>query len=196
MSERAGRLSRLLLLCYPRSWRRRYGDELLGLLVDTHLTPRSALDVAAAGIRQRLHAAGLSVSGGIAVTIGPAWRHPTAFALVAAVILLPTFVFVGASMLAYELDLGPVRALVEPTMEALANWRVIDLLLVAAPPLAAIAAVAPLVRVGIGRRTGTLEAVVTIRALALNLFVAFVALILAGMLIWHIVVESVLQAGA
>jgi hypothetical protein len=196
MSERAARLSRLLLMCYPRRWRRRYGDELLALLVDTHLTPRSAMDVAAAGIRQRLGAAGLSVRGGIAVTIGPAWRHPTAFALGAAILLLPTFAFVGASVLAYELDLRPVRALVGPTMEALANWRVIDLLLVAAPPVAAIAALAPLVRVGIGRRTGTFEAVVTIRALALNLLVAFVALILAAMLIWHVVVESVLQAGA
>jgi hypothetical protein len=130
------------------------------------------------------------------VTIGPAWRHPTAFALVAAILLLPTFAFVGASVLAYELDLRPFRLLVEPTMDALTKWRFIDLLLVAAPPLAAIAALAPLVRVGIGRRAGTLEAVVTIRALALNVFVAFVALVLAGMLIWHIVVESVLQAGA
>jgi hypothetical protein len=196
MSERPGGLSRLLLLCYPPRWRRRYGDELLALLVDTHLTPHTALDVAAAGMRQRLHAAGMSVRGGIAVSIGPAWRHPTAFALVAAILLLPTFAFVGASVLAYELDLSQVRLLVEPTMDALTKWRFIDLLLVAAPPVAAIAALAPLVRVGIGRSAGTLEAVVTIRALALNVLVALVALVLAGMLIWHIVVESVLQAGA
>jgi hypothetical protein len=164
--------------------------------MDTRLTPRSALDVAAAGIRLRLHAAGRSVSGGIAVTIGPAWRHPTAFALVAAVLILPTFVFVAASLLAYELDLQPVRLVVEPIMAVLARWRPIDLLLVAAPPLAAIAALAPLVRVGLQRRGGTLEAVVTIRALALNVFVTLAAMGLAGVLVWHIVVESVLHAGA
>ena len=130
------------------------------------------------------------------MTIGPAWRHPTAFALVAALLLLPTFTFVGASLLAYELDLQSVRSVVEPTMAALDKWRIIDLFLVASPPVAAMAALAPLLKVGFDRRAGTLEAVVTIRALALNVFVALVALALAGMLIWHIVVESVMRAGA
>jgi hypothetical protein len=196
MNGRPSRLSRLLLLCYPRSWRRRYGDELLALLTDTHLTPRTALDVACAGFRQRLHVVSRSVSGGIAVTIGPAWRHPTAFALVAAILLVPTFVFVSLSVLAYELDVQALRSVVEPTMTALGRWRIIDLFLVAAPALAAMAATAPLLKVGLDRRAGTVEAVVTIRALALNVCVALVALALAGVLIWHIVVESVMQAGA
>jgi hypothetical protein len=196
VNERGTRLSRLLLVCYPRGWRRRYGNELLALLSDTQLTPRIALDVAIAGFRQRLHAARRSFSGGIAMTIGPAWRHPTAFALVAALLLLPTFTFVGASLLAYELHLQAVRSVVEPTMAVLERWRIIDLFLVAAPPVAAMAALAPLLRVGLDRRAGTLEAVVTIRALALNVFVALVAAALAGVLIWHIVVESVTRAGA
>ena len=130
------------------------------------------------------------------MTIGPAWRHPTAFALAAAILLLPTFVFVGLSILAYELDLQALRTVVEPTMAAVDRWRIIDLFLVAAPPVAAMAALAPLLRVGLDRRAGTLEAVVTIRALALNVFVALVAAALAGVLIWHIVVESVTRAGA
>jgi hypothetical protein len=196
MNDRASGLGRLLLLCYPRTWRRRYGDELLALLTDTRLTPRSALDVAFAGFRQRLRAVSRSISGDIAVTIGPAWRHPTAFAVVAAILLFPTFLFVGLSVLAYELDLQAVRSVVEPTIAALGRWRIIDLFLVAAPPLAAMGAMAPLLKVGLDRRAGTLEAVVTIRALALNVCVALVALALAGMLIWHIVVESVMQAGA
>jgi hypothetical protein len=99
-------------------------------------------------------------------------------------------------VLAYELDVQAVRTFVESTTGVLARWRVIDLLLVAAPPLAAIAALVPLVRVGVERRDGTLEAVVTIRALGLNVLVALVSLALAGVLVWHIVVESVLQAGA
>jgi hypothetical protein len=196
MKEHASPLRRLLVLCYPRSWRRRYGDELLALLTDTGLTPRGALDVAIAGFRQRFRAATRVISGGFAVTIGPAWRHPTAFALVAALLLLPTFLFVGVSVLAYELDLRALRSVVEPTIAAVARWRVVDLFLVAAPPLAAMAALAPLLKVGVDRTAGTLEAVVTIRALALNLIVAFIALAVAGVLIWHIVVESVAQAGA
>jgi hypothetical protein len=105
-------------------------------------------------------------------------------------------VFVGLSVLAYELDVQALRSVVEPTMVALDRWRIIDLFLVAAPPVAAMAALAPLLKVGFDRSGGTLEAIVTIRALALNLFVTLVALALAGMLIWHVVVESVMQAGA
>jgi hypothetical protein len=37
---------------------------------------------------------------------------------------------------------------------------------------------------------------VTVRALALNVLVALVAMALAGLLVWHMVVESVAQAGA
>ena len=194
MSRTPRQRGRLLLLFYSRSWRERYGDELLDLLADTRITLRTALDVAAAGIRQRLRAAGSAINGGTAMTIGPAWRHPTAFALVGALLLLPTFFFVGASLLAYELDVGSVRSALGPVMDAMARWRPLDLLLVSAPPLAAIAALAPLVRLGVERRDGALQAVITVRALALNAVVALVAILLAGILVWHIVVESVLEA--
>jgi hypothetical protein len=129
------------------------------------------------------------------MTIGPAWRHPTAFAVIGAVLLLPTFAFVGASLLAYELGVDPVRGVIESVSEAMARWRVVDLLLVAAPPLAFVAALAPLLRFGVERRDGALEAVVAVRARLLNVVIGLVALLLAGLLTWHIVVESVLQAG-
>ena len=74
--------------------------------------------------------------------------------------------------------------------------RAVDLLLVLAPALAAMAAIAPLLRLGWERRDGTLQAVVTVRALALNVVVGMLAIGLGGLLVWHIVVESVLQAGA
>jgi hypothetical protein len=73
---------------------------------------------------------------------------------------------------------------------------VVDLFLVLAPALAALAALAPLLRLGWERREGTLQAVLTVRALGLNLAVGLLAIGLGGVLIWHIVVESVLQAGA
>ena len=130
------------------------------------------------------------------MTIGPAWRHPTAFALFGALLLLPTFAFVGMSVLAYQLGIDPIRALADPVQEALQRMRPIDLALVAAPPLAFIAALAPLVRVGVDRRDGGLEAVIAIRARALNVVIGLLALALAGMLVWHIVFESVMEAGA
>jgi hypothetical protein len=130
------------------------------------------------------------------MTIRPAWRHPTAFAVVGALLILPTLFFVASSMLAYELNLTAVRDLVAPIQAAMTSVRAVDLLLVLAPALAAVAAVAPLLRLGWERRDGTLQAVVTVRALAPNVAVGLVAIGLGALLVWHIVVESVLQAGA
>lgn len=190
----AGRLVTLLLLCYSPAWRHRYGDELRALLADTHLSPRTVSDVAVAGIRQRAHAAGAALNGGITMTIGPAWRHPTAFAVVAALILLPTFVVVSGSILAYQLNVQPVRGALDPMLAAIGAWQVVDQLLVMAPVLAVLAAFAPLVRLGLDRRDGALEAVVSVRALALNMAVTLLALGLGAVLVWHFVAEAVLEA--
>lgn len=192
---RAG-VAGLLLLAYPAAWRERYGNELLTLLEDEPLTARAALDVVAAGLRQRGHVARRALTGGVVMTLGPAWRHPTLFALVAAILLLPTFVFVGGSLLAYELGMDAVRGVIEPVLAGIAQVRVLDLALVVAPAVAFVAALAPLLRLGVERRDGALEAVVAVRARTLNLLVGAVALALAGVLVWHVVVESVLQVGA
>ncbi|HEX6655612.1 MAG TPA: hypothetical protein VF153_05305 [Candidatus Limnocylindria bacterium] len=186
----------MLLACYPPAWRTRYGQELADLIAEGPVTPRVALDVASAGIRQRMHAARLALTRGTVMTIGPAWRHPTAFAVIGAILLLPTFAFVGASLLGYELGITAVRGVIEPVAEAMNRSRIVDLLLVAAPPLAFVAAIAPLIRFGVERRDGALEAVVAVRTKLLNVIIGLVALLLAGLLIWHIVVESVLQLGA
>ena len=129
------------------------------------------------------------------MTIGPAWRHPTAFAVIGIALLLPTFVFVAASALAYQFGVDGLRGAMEPLQMMLQRVRIFDLVLVAAPPLAFLAALAPLVRLGVERRDGRMEAVVAIRGRALNVVIGLVALGVAGMLIWHIVVESVLQVG-
>jgi hypothetical protein len=47
-----------LVRVYPRSWRERYGDELLALLEAEPLTWRARLNVIAAGIRERLRSSG------------------------------------------------------------------------------------------------------------------------------------------
>jgi hypothetical protein len=187
---------RALLLFFPRAWRDRYGDELLDLVAEAGITPRTVQDLMVAGLRQRAHALRTAINGGTAMTIGPAWRHPTAFAVAGALLLLPTLVFVIASLLAYELRFESVRLVAGPIMDAIARWRFMDLLLVGAPPVAAVAALAPLIRLGVERRDGGVQAVITVRALALNAGVGLVAFLLAGVLVWYFLVESLAQARA
>ena len=194
MSFRRRRLARILLCCYPSVWRERYGDELLDLLSDIPLTPRALFDVVSSGLALRTHAARRALQGDTTMIFRPAWRHPTAFAVVGALLILPTFFFVAGSLLAYELDVAAVRNFVAPIQAAMTSVRAVDLLLVLAPALAVAAAVAPLLQLGWERRDGTRQAVVTVRALAPNVAVGLVAIGLGGVLMWHIVVESVLHA--
>ncbi|HEX5579640.1 MAG TPA: hypothetical protein VFY43_08255 [Candidatus Limnocylindria bacterium] len=186
---------RHLLRCFPAAWRQRYGDELLDLLSEDPITPRVVLDVAAAGLTLRARAARRALQGDTVMTIRPAWRHPTAFAAIGALLIVPTFLLAVTSLLSYELGFTAIREVVAPIQAALTSVRAVDLFLVLAPALAALAAIAPLLRLGWERREGTLQAVLTVRALPFNLVVGLVAIGLGGVLIWHIVVESVLQAG-
>lgn len=189
-------LGRLVLHCYPAAWRERYGDELLDLLSDVPLTPRVALDLATSGLTLRGRAARHALQGDTAMTFRPAWRHPTAFAVAGALLILPTLFVVASSLLSYELGLTAVREVTAPIQAALTSVRLLDLFLVLAPALAAAAAVVPLLRLGWERRDGTVQAVLTVRALTLNLLVGLLAMGVGGVLVWHVVVESVTQAGA
>ena len=65
------------------------------------------------------------------MTFRPAWRHPTACAVVGAVLILPTFFFVAASLLAYELDLAAVRDVVAPIQAERASYSPLAFLAVA-----------------------------------------------------------------
>ena len=195
MSSGRSALGRLLLRCYPAAWRKRYGDELLDLLSDVPLTPRTLLDVASTGLGLRGREARRAVQGDSVMTFQPAWRHPTAFAVVGALLLLPTFFVVVSSLLAYELGLAAVRDFAAPIQAAMTSVGAVDLFLVVAPALAAVAAIAPLLRLGWERRDGALQAVLAVRVLALNMAVGLVAIGLGGVLVWHIVVESVVQGG-
>ena len=50
---RSDRIARGLLRLYPRTWRARYGDELLALLADQGLSTRAAIDIVAAAALER-----------------------------------------------------------------------------------------------------------------------------------------------
>lgn len=188
-------MTRLLLLAYPRRWRMRYGEEMADLLDATGIGPSIALDVIRAGLRERGRIIRAAVVGGDSMTFRPAWRHPVGWGLAAAALLVPTGAFVVFSVLTYQLGLTGMRTVMEPVNDWLAAWRPADLAIVVAPAVALVVAVAPLIRLELGRHDGQLEGAIAFRLRALNLVVATASLALGGMLVWHIVVESVLQVG-
>jgi hypothetical protein len=182
-------MTRLILRLYPARWRARYGDELAALLAETGLGPRTWVDLVRGGLRERVRPAR---NGGITMKLEPAWRHPGRWSAAAALLILPTALVVGLSLLAHELGVTPLTAWVDPMMRAVDAARPVDLYLVVAPLLGLAVALAPLVRLDLTDG----EARIAIRARAANLAVAVVALGLGLLLIGHIVTESVLRAGS
>jgi len=186
---------RLLMRLYPAAWRRRYGDELAELVDQTGLDVPTMLDVVRGAMRERGRALRASVTGGDVMVIGPAWRHPTAWALAALAIVAPTMLFVTISMLAYQLGFVSLQGVMEPVTAWLDGRRIVDLLLVVAPLVALVAAIAPLLRVELRQREEARELVLAMRMRALNLAIGLVAIAIGGLLAWHILVESVMRLG-
>jgi hypothetical protein len=129
------------------------------------------------------------------MTIGPAWRHPTGWAVVALAVVAPTTSFVIGSLLAYQLGIGAFTSAMDSATEWLnAQSRLIDLVLVMAPAAALVLAVMPILKVNLSSGDGG-EVQVGVRLRWLNLLVGLLALAIGGLLVWHIVWESVLQVG-
>jgi hypothetical protein len=187
---------RLLLSLYPRTWRERYGEELADLIDDTGLTPRVALDVLRGAAVERATTARLALAGGGTMVIGPAWRHPQVWAVAALLVLAPTLAFVLLSILAYQLGATGLIALMEPVTRWMQSVRVVDLVLVVSPVIALFVAMAPLIRLELRSADSGREAVVGLRLKGLNVAVGLLALLIGGLLLGHIVFESVLQVGA
>jgi hypothetical protein len=186
----------LLLKLYPARWRERYGDELKDLVTETGLGPGGAVDIARSAARERQRSAELALAGGVTMTVGPAWRHPTGWAAFATLVLAPTAIFVFGSLLAYQLGFSAFVA----AMDSASSWlqaqpRFVDLLLVLAPVAAALLALLPLLRIQLRNADGERELGLTLRLRWLNLLVAFIGLAVGALLVWHIVWESVLQVG-
>ncbi len=186
---------RLLLSLYPRTWRERYGDELADLVGDTGVKPAVAVDVARGALAQWAVVARDALNGGTTMVIGPAWRHPRPWAFLALALLAPTLLFTTLSMLTYQLGVTGLAGLMDPVSSWLNGQRVLDLLLVAAPVVALVLAVAPLIRVEMHSADSGREAVLGLRLKGLNVAVGLLALLIGGLLLGHIVFESVLQVG-
>ena len=186
----------LLLKLYPARWRERYGDELKDLVTETGLGPAGAVDIARSAARERQRSAELALAGGVTMTVGPAWRHPTGWAVVALAVMAPTVVFLIGSLLAYQLGIDAfARAMDSANAWLNAQPRWVDLVLVLAPALALCLAVVPILKVNVSKSEGG-EVQLGLRLRWLNLAVGLVAVAVGGLLVWHIVWESVLQVGA
>lgn len=189
-------MTRLLLRLYPRAWRERYGAELSDLITDTGLSPVVAWDVARGAAREWTSAARTAVEGGATVVIGPAWRHPTLWAGVALLVLAPTAAMVVLSILAYQLGATGLVSTMEPITRWLNGQRLLDVVLVSAPAVAFLLAAAPLLRLELRKSDAGREAVLGVRLRAINVVIGLVALAIGGLLVGHILAETVLRVGA
>jgi len=188
---------RWLLYLYPADWRQRYGDELAQLVSDAGgLSIGISIDLISGGVRERGRALRSSLFGGGGMTFGPAYRHPTWLAGVALVVMTPVFIVVVGSLLAYQLGLTSLQ----PTMDALTGWlntapRSVDLVLIVSPAIAFCLAAAPLLRFDLTADSSGREARLGVRLRAANVVAGLVAIAIGGVLVWHIVFESVMQVG-
>jgi hypothetical protein len=190
-----------ILRIYPAAWRRRYGEELSDLLDEMPSTPATTLDLlrGAANLHVRALldrvAPRLASAGGPAMPTHPLQRHPTASALVAALIAAPTAIFVTLSFLAYQLELPGMQAWLQQFMDGLAQApRIVDLFMLAAPFLAFLIAALPLIGLRLERIDGELRVTVGLRARALNLIVLLLCVAVGGFLVSHLIAEFLFEA--
>lgn len=184
---------------YPSAWRRRYGAELSDLLDEMPSTPATTLDLLRGAFTLHMRvlldrlAPRLLAAGGPSMPTHPFQRHPTASALVAALVVTPTALFIGFSLLAYQVEVPGLGATVGPVVDALTRPRIVDLFLIGAPFLAFVVAALPLISLRAARADGELRISLALRARGLNLLVLVVSLVVGSLLVWHVVIEFILE---
>ncbi|MEX0625341.1 MAG: hypothetical protein WD402_02225 [Chloroflexota bacterium] len=186
---------------YPSAWRRRYGAELTDLLEELPSSPTTTVDLlrGAATLHMRALldrvAPRMVAAGGHPMSSHAFQRHPTATALVAALIATPTAIFVTLSFLAYQLELPGMQAWLQPFMDGLAQApRIVDLFLLVAPFLAFLVAALPLIGLRLDRVEGELRVTLALRARALNLVVLAACVVVGGFLASYLLAEFLLEA--
>ena len=181
------RLARVLIRAYPPAWRRRYGTEYAALLEDVAPTPATIADAVGAGIALRAKAVSSSLltSGGPAVTIDFGGWHARTFALLAILIALPTTLVLALSGLAYNLNFPGVAGAVEAIQSQIGSSRIVYLGLMAAPVVAFVIAVLPVLRFSIHREGGELMISFAIRGRRLTLVAVLLSLLLIAFFAGH-----------
>jgi hypothetical protein len=189
-----------ILRLYPAAWRRRYGEELSDLLDEMPASPATILDLLRGALTLHLRALfdrlapRLLTAGGPPMPTHSLQRHPTATALVAALIAAPTAIFVTVSFLAYQLGLPGMQAWLQPFMDRLQQApRIVDLFLLAAPFLAFLLAALPLIGLRLERVDGELRIILGLRARTLNLLVLALCVVVGGFLVSHLIAEFLFE---
>lgn len=189
-----------ILRLYPSAWRRRYGAELTDLLEEMPATPATTLDLLQGAVTLHIRAfldrvaPRMVPAGGPPMPTHPLQRHPTATALIAAVITAPTAIFVALSFLAYQVELPGMQAWLQPFMDGLAKApRIVDLFLLGAPFLAFLIAALPLIGLRAERVDGELRITLALQARTLNLIVLAVCVLVGGFLASHILAEFLFE---
>ena len=191
---------RRLLRLYPAAWRERYEEELGDLLAELPATPSGVLDLIRCALLERSRARWRITrthpipAGDQPMFDHPLHRHPTSLALLGLLLVTPTLVFVVVSVLAYQLAVPGLGALVTPVISSVASAPWIDVLLLTAPFAAALLAVVPLVGVQGGRTDGALRVTLSLRARALNVTVLVLSILLGGLLLGYLLTEFLLEA--
>jgi len=188
-----------ILRLYPSAWRRRYGEELTDLLDELPSTPATTLDLLRGAMTAQFRsladrlAPRLVSAGGPPMPTHPLQRHPTATALVAALLLAPTLTFVGISILAYDIAVPGLAAAVDPVLAAVTAPLIVDLFLLAAPFVAFLIAALPLIGLQTQRIDGELRVTLALRARVLNVVILLLAVLVGGILVGHVVGEFLVE---
>ena len=187
MSRLGRAAARAVIGLYPRSWRQRYGAELLDVVEEADAGLGEVIDLAAGALGQH-------VNGGESMHFEPAQRHPSAFALVAGLVMAPTLAFVTLSLIGHELGVAAVASVVDPLIVTVTAARFVDLALVVAPLVGLVLAALPLLDARPEHGDGGSLIAVRVRAVPANLAVVGVALLLGAALVAHAIAESAVHA--
>jgi hypothetical protein len=189
-----------ILRLYPSAWRRRYGDELSDLLDEMPSSAATTVDLLRGAVTQHFRALldrvapRLVAAGGPSMPTHPLQRHPTAWALVAALVAAPTVIFVTLSFFAYQLRVPGMESWLQPFMDGLQQApKIVDLFLLAAPFIAFVLAALPLIGLRLERADGELRMTVSLRARSLNLLVIGLCVVFGGFLVSHLIVEFLFE---
>jgi hypothetical protein len=181
-------LARACLRFAPRSWRDRYGDEVLQLVEDAHGGIGDLADLALAGLRRRAD----ELRGGerVGPRVNP-WAAGIA-AIAALVMVAPTALFIGMNLFGWPVTwLSGVQLPGDVTLMERLEWVPV------LPVLALLIALAPAVRIAVRRDAAPGEAVVTLRVLPMPrwlLYATFTCGVVLAFVIAYGLSENLLEA--
>ena len=115
--------------------------------------------------------------------------HSRTFAVLAILVALPTTIVLALSGLAYNLNMTGVANAIDPFVRSLSTSKLIGLGLMAAPVLAFVIAVMPVLRFSIHRENGELMISFAIRGRMLTLVAVVLSLLLIAFFAEHSAAE-------